>query len=331
MFSFFILKSNVWKHNTLTKSIFKTKLGQAIKADANDYMSKKIKDDSVDLIITSPPYALITKKKYGNEKQDKYLDWFFSFVENFKRILKPKGSLVIDMGGTWIEGQPSKSLIHLEIPLTLCKEYGFFLAQDFFWWNTNKLPSPAEWVTVRRERLTDAVNYVWWFSKDPHPKADNANVLRDYSKAQMDLFKKGTNAGKRPSQHKVTQKFKNKNEGSIHPNIIKVDGMIPDNMFDMSNSGTNPYNEYCRKHNLKLHPAKFPQQLPDFFIRLLTDKGDLVYDPFAGSCTTGISAESLGRKWICTDLEEDYLKGGKGWFGENYLESLNRKKVSKKK
>jgi site-specific DNA-methyltransferase (cytosine-N4-specific) len=318
----------------LIKSIFKTKLGEAINAEANEYMTKRIKDESIDLIMTSPPFALITKKGYGNKNQDEYMDWFKGFIDNFRRILKPKGSLVIDIAGTWIEGQPSKSLIHLEIPMILCKEYDFNLAQDFFWWNTNKLPSPAEWVTIRRERVKDAVNNIWWFSKDPHPKADNTKVLKEYSKAQMGLFEEGkfTNTGKRPSAHKVSKNFSNKNEGSIPPNVIKVDdfgGEVPTNLFDLGNSRTSAYNEYCREKKLEIHPAKFPQQIPEFFIKMLTDKGDKVYDPFGGSCTTGVAAEGLGRKWICTDLEREYLLGAKGWFGEDYLKAINKKKKRK--
>ena len=106
-------------------------------------------------------------------------------------------------------------------------------------------------------------------------------------------------------------------------------GELPTNMFDIGNSRTSTYNEYCREKELEIHPAKFPQQIPEFFIKMLTDKGDRVYDPFGGSCTTGVAAEGLGRKWICTDLEREYLLGAKGWFGEDYLKAINKKKKRK--
>jgi site-specific DNA-methyltransferase (cytosine-N4-specific) len=286
------------------KKVFKTEFGQAVRSDAYEYMIKKIPDESIDLIITSPPYALLRKKKYGNENQDQYLDWFCSFADEFHRILKQSGSLVIDIGGSWIKGQPSRSLYHLEMPIRLCKEHNFYLAQEFFWENTSKLPSPAEWVTVRRIRVKDAVNCIWWMSKDPFPKANNKNVLKEYSKSMMNLFEKGYNSGDRPSEHKISKKFQTDNGGAIPPNIFKV-----------SNTGNlHKIHAYCRSKNLKLHPARFPTDIPEFFVKMLTDEGDTVFDPFAGSCTSGYVAEKNNRNWICTDLDEEYLKGGKGWF-----------------
>lgn len=286
------------------KKIFKTKFGQAVKSDAYEYMIKKIPDESIDLIVTSPPYGLLRKKKYGNENQDNYLDWFCSFADEFYRILKTSGSLVVDIGGSWIKGQPSRSLYHLEMPIRLCKEHNFYLAQEFFWENTSKLPTPAEWVTIRRIRVKDAVNCIWWLSKDPFPKANNRNVLKEYSKSMMNLFDKGYNSGIRPSEHKISKKFNKNNGGAIPPNIFKV-----------PNTGNlHKIHAYCREQNLKLHPARFPIDIPEFFVKMLTDEGDTVFDPFAGSCTSAYAAEKNKRNWICTDLDEEYLKGGKGWF-----------------
>ncbi|MDG2228958.1 MAG: site-specific DNA-methyltransferase [Gammaproteobacteria bacterium] len=295
------------------KQILKTKYGKAIQAEANNYMNQRLPDASVDLIITSPPYALLQPKSYGNKPQDDYLDWFLSFAKNFYRILKPKGSLVIDIGGSWIKGQPSRSLQHIELPILLCRKYGFYLAQEFLWENTNKLPTPAQWVTVKRVRVKDAVNFVWWLSKDPNPKADNKKVLKPYSKAQENLFKMGYNSETRPSQHKISDKFGNKNKGAIPPNVIR-EYNEPTNHFKVPNSIESNYNKYCRKKGYKIHPAKFPPFLPEFFIKMTTDKGDTVYDPFGGSCTTGYMAEKLERNWICTDLDDEFLRGAKGWF-----------------
>ena len=295
------------------KQIFKTKHGKAIQADANDYMTRRIADASIDLIVTSPPYALQSPKSYGNEKQEDYLDWFCGFADNFKRILKPRGSLVIDIGGSWVKGQPTRSLYHLELPIILHREYGFHLAQEFLWENTNKLPTPAQWVTVKRVRVKDSVNFIWWMSKDPNPRANNKKVLKPYSKAQEKLFKKGYNNETRPSEHKISDKFGNKNKGAIPPNVIR-DYKKPMNHFQMGNSTVSKYNKYCRKKGYKIHPAKFPPFLPEFFIKMTTRKGDTIFDPFAGSCTTGYIAEMLERNWICTDLDDEFLKGAKGWF-----------------
>src|SRR5690606_28107862 len=120
--------------------------------------------NSIDLIMTSPPFGLVKKKDYGNEDADEYIDWFRKFADGFRRVLKPEGSLVIDIGGSWVQGQPTRSLYHFELLIMLVKEFGFHLAQEFYWWNPSKLPSPAEWVTIRRIRVKDAVNCIWWLS-----------------------------------------------------------------------------------------------------------------------------------------------------------------------
>ncbi len=103
-------------------------------------------------------------------------DSFGQFVPGFHRVLRDDGSLVIDIGGSWAKGLPIRSLYRYELLLRLCET--FHLAQDLYWFNPARLPSPAEWVTVRRIRVKDAVDMVWWLSKTPYPKADNRRVLR---------------------------------------------------------------------------------------------------------------------------------------------------------
>ncbi len=297
------------------KQIFKTKFGKAIQADANEYMTNRMDDNSVDLIVTSPPYALQHPKSYGNEKQEDYLDWFCSFADNFMRILKPKGSLVIDIGGSWIKGYPIRSLYHLELPIRLHNDHGFHLAQEFLWENTNKLPGPAQWVTIKRVRVKDSVNFIWWMSKSKNPVADNKKILKPYSNSQMKLFEVGYNHEKRPSDHVISDKFGNKNKGAIPPNVVRdYENQDTSNHFKMGNSIESKYNKYCREKGYKIHPAKFPPFLPEFFIKMTTKKGGLVFDPFGGSCTTGYMAEKLERNWICTDLDQEFLNGARGWF-----------------
>ncbi|HEV2350525.1 MAG TPA: DNA methyltransferase [Terriglobia bacterium] len=160
------------RYNTDLVPYHKTKYGQMLLGDSLEYMAG-LKSKSVDLVVTSPPFGLVRKKAYGNVESHEYVSWFKPFGEQFKRILKPSGSLVIDIGGAWIPGQPTRSLYHFELAITLCREVGLYLAQEFFWWNPSKLPSPAEWVTVRRIRVKDAVNIVWWFSTTPLPKVSN--------------------------------------------------------------------------------------------------------------------------------------------------------------
>jgi len=267
-------------------------------------MKEVVRDSSVDLIMTSPPFGLVRKKSYGNEDADQYVAWFEQFAEEFVRILKPRGSLVIDIGGAWKKGLPTRSLYHHELLLMLCRKFGFHLAQEFFWWNPAKLPAPAEWVNIRRVRVKDAVNYVWWLSKSPYPKASNRRVLQPYSDSMNTLLRSGYTPGLRPSGHDISDKFQRDNGGAIPPNLIAL-----------ANTESNgAYQRYCKEHGLPEHPARFPHGLPAFFVRMLTNPGDLVVDTFAGSCVTGSVAEDMKRRWICCEIDPNYLEGARGRF-----------------
>ncbi|MEW6542484.1 MAG: site-specific DNA-methyltransferase [Nitrospirota bacterium] len=257
----------------------------------------------VKLIVTSPPFALVRKKDYGNEDAETYLHWFDKFIPLFKQILTPDGSLVIDIGGSWIKGLPVKSVYHFQLLLHLCR-HGFYLAQDFYHYNPARLPTPAEWVTVRRLRVKDAVNNVWWLTLDPFVRADNRRVLRPYSASMRELLKNGYKPGLRPSGHDISDKFQKDNNGAIPPNL-----------FQFANTESNSYYlRRCKEENIKPHPARFPQALPSFFITLLTNPGDLVLDPFAGSNVTGAAAESLGRQWIAIELDPSYVRASQFRF-----------------
>ena len=282
---------------------FTTDLGKMILGDSIKVL-KQQDDDSVDLIITSPPYALLRKKEYGNADEQDYLQWFQPFAMEFQRVLKTSGSLVIDIGGSWLPGVPTRSLYHFKLAIMLIEECGFNLAQEFFWWNPSKLPSPAEWVNIRRIRVKDAVNMVWWLSKSPWPKANNRRVLQPYSAAMETLFRNGYQAKRRPSGHDISNNFSKDNGAAIPPNLIALP----------NTESNSKYLRYCNDKGLKPHPARFPSELPEFFVRMLTDEGDVVLDPFAGSCVTAEVCESLGRRWLCSELEEDYLRGAIGRF-----------------
>jgi DNA modification methylase len=281
-----------------------TKYGKIHCADSGILMPQILRDESVDLIMTSPPFGLVRKKDYGNEDADRYVAWFEKFASAFSRVLKPAGSLVIDIGGAWKKGQPTRSLYHYELLIMLCRKYGFHLAQEFFWWNPAKLPTPAEWVTVRRVRVKDAVNYIYWLSKSPYPKANNRRVLQPYSNSMLHLLEKGYKPKRRPSGHDISDKFQRDNGGAIPPNLIAS-----------ANTGSNSaYQRYCRENELPEHPARFPGEVPGFFLRMLTNRGDLVLDPFAGSCVTGAVAEAMGRRWICIEETLNYVQGAMGRF-----------------
>lgn len=288
----------------LNSNYFKAKLGQILVGDSAKILSDRFKAESVDLIITSPPFGLVRKKDYGNAPASEYCDWFRPFAKQFHRVLKKSGSFVIDIGGSWIPMQPTRSLYHFKLLVMLCEEYNFHLAEEFYWWNPSKLPTPAEWVTVRRIRVKDAVNTIWWLSKTPWPKASNRRILQPYSESMKQLLKNGYKAKKRPSGHDISEKFSVDNKAAIPPNLIAI-----------ANTESNSrYLRYCRENNLRPNPARFPAELPEYFIRMLTDRGDMVIDPFAGSCVTGAVCERLKRKWVCIELEEEYARGGRCRF-----------------
>ncbi|MDN5881320.1 MAG: site-specific DNA-methyltransferase [Nitrosospira sp.] len=297
------------KEDYRTYSLFEPELfeetayGQIYHGDSRGLLND-LDPESVDLIVTSPPFGLVRKKSYGNEEADKYVEWFRPFAEGMHRVLKEQGSLVIDIGGAWKRGIPARSLYHFELLITLCRDYGFHLCQEHYWWNPAKLPTPAEWVNIRRVRVKDAVNCIWWLSKTPWPKASNKRILAPYSASMKSLLKNGYTPKRRPSGHDISDKFSKDNGGSVPPNLIAL-----------ANTESNgAYQDYCRANGFAVHPARFPGRIPEYFIRFLTDEDDLVLDPFAGSCVTGEVAESLKRKWVCCELEKEYLDGARARF-----------------
>ncbi len=224
----------------------------------------------------------------------------------------PEGSFILNIGGSYNKGEPTRSLYHFKLLVELVESVGFHLAQECFWYNPAKMPMPAEWVTVRRIRLRDSVEYVWWLSKTPWPKANNRKVLKPYSKDMERLNRRGIRATVRPSGHNIKPSFSGIDAGgSIPPNVVE-DEPLPVEMLRFGNNAANdPYTKKCKEFDLKIHPARFPAALPEFFFKLLTEEGDYVLDPFAGSNTTGAVAESLGLRWIAVELVEEYLKASR--------------------
>lgn len=289
--------------------VFSTPLGTSYLGKAEEIL---LSDEfislhgKVDLIFTSPPFPLNRKKKYGNFQGEAYINWLSDFAPIFRNILKPTGSIVIEVGNSWEPGIPAMSTLALESLLTFLKTGGFFLCQQFIYNNPAKLPSPAQWVNIERIRVKDSFTTIWWMSLTAKPKADNRKILKEYSSAMNSLLRQQKyNSGKRPSEHNIGEKSFLKNNG----------GAIPSNVISLSNNHANTeYLNYCRKNNLLPHPARMPSGLPEFFIKFLTEKGDLVVDPFAGSNTTGACAEKLDRNWASIEPNIDYIQGSLGRF-----------------
>jgi DNA modification methylase len=280
--------------------LYHTNLGRAYVGDSHDLLAS-IDDDSVDLIITSPPFPLQRKKEYGNKNQDEYVDWLIEFGNDIYRVLKETGSFVLDLGGAYKKRRPVRSLYNFKILIEMCDKYGFNLAEEFYWHNPAKLPSPIEWVNKKKIRAKDSVNTIWWFSKTDFPKADIKKVLVPYSDRMIKLLEDPDSfykPKKRPSGHDISKGFGMSSNG----------GAIPPNLLQFPNTDSNSqYLRLCKAFSAKKHPARFPYKLPEFFIDFLTDEDDLVIDIFAGSNTTGKVADIQGRRWIACDLDRDYL------------------------
>lgn len=288
----------------------------------------------IQLILTSPPFPLNNKKSYGNREGEEYKYWFSKLSPIFAELLAPDGSIVIEMGNAWVPGRPVQSLLHLESLIAFVENPNtdLRLCQQFICYNPTRLPSPAQWVTVKRIRLTDSYTHVWWMAKSDNPKADNRKVLRPYSKSMQALLKRQSyNFGVRPSQHHISKSsFLNDHGGSISHNLFELENFEDDrevrlpNAFSFSNTQSNDYFlRKCREREIIPHPARMPEGLAAFFIQFLTDPGDFVLDPFAGTNTTGFVAECLNRRWISIEAEEEYLPQAKIRFEDPIIDQFH--------
>lgn len=296
--------------------------GAAFCGDSRNLLNN-LPDESVDLVMTSPPFALQRQKDYGNEEQQNYVEWFSAFAEIVHKKLKSTGSFVIDLGGAYQKGSPTRSLYNFRLLIHLCDELGFFLAEDFYWYNPAKLPSPIEWVNKRKIRVKDSVNTIWWLSKSEFPKADVTKVLVEYSDRMKKLLEnpsKFYTPKNRPSGHQISESFSTDNGGAI-----------PSNLLQISNTDSNSsYLTACKIVSEKPHPARFPTKLPEFFIKFLTDTDDLVIDIFSGSNTTGYAAESQGRNWLAFEENPNYVAASAFRFLSKETNDSEVKEIYKK-
>ncbi|HEX7182026.1 MAG TPA: site-specific DNA-methyltransferase [Thermoanaerobaculia bacterium] len=293
--------------------VYRTPLGLQVCGDSKEVLALLPKE-SIDLIVTSPPFALLRQKSYGNEKQEDYVAWLSEFGKAALPVLKNTGSFVLDLGGAYQRGKPVRSLYNFRVLLEFCDCIGYHLAEEFFWFNPAKLPSPIEWVNKRKIRVKDAVNTIWWFSKSENPKADVRNVLVPYSKRMKTLLanpEKFYKPKERPSGHDIAASFSQDNGGAIPPNLLEIP----------NTESNSHYLQCCNLLGLESHPARFPADLPRFFVRFLTEPGDLVVDIFSGSNTTGYVAEELGRQWLSIELERSYASLSAIRFMERWSEA----------
>lgn len=258
------------------------------------------------LLLTSPPYPLKKKKKYGNLEGEEYLQWIGEVFSSAVSLLGPDGSMVVEIGNAWEAGRPTMSVLPLRALMNIADQTGFAICQQFICHNPARLPGPAQWVTIERRRVKDDYTHVWWFGRHPNVRADNRRVAKPYSEGMERLLRtKKYNSGKRPSGWAMNGTSFLRDNG----------GAIPGSVLSFPNTHSDPkYRDWCQRIGVEQHPARMPKALARFFVEFLTEPGDLVIDIFSGSNVVGAVAEETDRRWIAVEREPTYLLSSLGRF-----------------
>ncbi len=253
---------------------------------------KQFPDNSIDLIVTSPPYADQRRNTYGGIKPEEYVDWFLPISEQLLRVLKPDGTFILNIKEKVVNGERSTYVLELILAL---RQQGWLWTEEFIWHKKNSFP--GKWPN----RFRDAWERLLQFNKQRKfkmfqeavmvPMGDWADKrLKNLSQTDLirDNSKVGSGFGKRVA------------------NWLGRDMVYPTNVLHMATETRN-----------KNHSAVFPEKLPEWFIKLFTREGDVVLDPFMGSGTTVIVAQKMGRRAIGIDIQPEYYQ-----MVKNKLEKL---------
>jgi len=238
---------------------------------------KSIPDDFLDLVVTSPPYAMKRKEVYGGISEDDYPNWLFTISKEVMRVLKPTGSFVINIKEGCEDG--CRQTYVLEYQLLMAKAYRW--VDTFIWNKTNPFP------TGSKTRLKDAFEHCFHFTKARNHKFFPEHCLTKSESVWL--------AGQKARTNKKAFGVNNGSELNMSKRIV-ADFVRPSNVITFPTS--------CININ---HPAVYPPELPTFFINLMTDAGDIVGDPFMGSGTTALAAKKLKRSFLGADLKKEYV------------------------
>lgn len=256
----------------------------------------RMPDNSVNLVMTSPPYAEARKKTYGGIHPDKYVEWFKPIAKEIYRILAPDGSFILNIGDNTVDGETH--LYTFELPIMLKRECGFKFIDPLIWHKKN--PAPGKF----KNRFKDGWEFCFHFTKtlDIKFKAKEVatptkpeSIARDKREKNETQTKSGTGSGFTKKGRR--ERNNNSGVGTVDANFTELEMALPSNVLHYSGETTNVG-----------HPAAYPTDIPAFFIKAFTDEGDLVYDPFMGSGTTAEVALRLNRKFIGSELDKGYIK-----------------------
>lgn len=273
-------------------------MDEIIRGDCKDIL-KSFPNESVNLIVTSPPYAYNRKSTYGGVPIKKYVEWFLPISTELKRILHPKGSFILNIKERAVNGERDVYVLNLILKM---KEQGWLWTEEYMWHKKNCYP--GKW----HNRFRDAWERCLHFTKNKNfnmyqdavmvPIGDWAQIrlnnLSDTDK-RRDVSKVGSGFGKNVSRWK-DRKY-----------------VYPTNVLHMATECSN-----------KGHSATFPKELPAWFIKLFTKEGDIVLDPFIGSGTTALACIELDRHYIGIELNGDYHQLAKDRIKE-YLSKYKQK------
>lgn len=236
-------------------------------------------DDGVDLVVTSPPYAERRKKAYGGIPAEKYVEWFLTISAELLRVLKPTGSFVLNIKEGTHKGERQTYVYELALAL---RKQGWHLVDEMIWHKTNPFP------TGNKNRLKDGFERCFHFAKTKKFKFF-PDVVRTKSTSK---WAENNERRKNKGAHRTTNGSRMNMSRRITGDLVR-----PSNVVTMPTSSINI-----------AHPAVFPVELPEFFVKLMTEEGDVVLDPFMGSGSTAIAARGLGRRYVGLELSEEYLE-----------------------
>ncbi len=244
---------------------------------------KKIPDNSVDLIFTSPPYADQRKNTYGGIHPDDYVDWFLPKTEEMLRVLKPTGTFVLNIKEKALKGE--RSIYVMELILAMRKQ-GWLWTEEFIWHKKNCYP--GKWPN----RFRDAWERLLQFNKNKKFNMYQEAVMVPMGDWAKNRLKNLSETDKRRDESRAGSGF-----GKNISNWLARDKAYPTNVLHLATECSN-----------KNHSAAYPERLPEWFIKLFTQVGDVVLDPFMGSGTTNIVADKMRRNSIGIEILPEYYE-----------------------
>lgn len=283
---------------------YSTALGVAVWAKAQDVFPSL--GEPIALGFTSLPYPLRQPRAYGNPSDTAFTDFACEIFEPIVRQLVPGGSIVLNISNDIFEPKsPARSLYIERLILALHDRLGLHLMDRTPWINLSKPPGPTYWACVNRVQLTSAYEPIYWFSNDPsRVRSDNRRVLEPHTDRHLRLMANG-GAQRQAVYGDGAYKIRPESYGRV------TEGKIPRNVIQRGHAcnDTRAYRQHAADLGLPIHGAMQPTSIPDFYIRFLTEPGDLVVDPCGGTVRSGLAAERLGRRWLVTEWILQYLRG----------------------